>query len=444
MEEKNKKEKAPLVVVAILIVSLLVCIATLVLRLAGRVSERNSTETQEDKLVVQEMISVTPTEVPKDYILKEVDYEIVYKLHENAFLIWNNGDYGMVNRDGEYLVFSRYEYVEYYDEEWVTFGNSNGSCAVFDTKGNLLADYQFEQQVTVNDTRYWLYTCYLRGMKIEFFIGVEDDSCYGARYYNAENGKLIFEAIGTYEDIAVNSLPDETGTAVVIRCAVGENSIYMITKDGYTEKTVSVEDVEARDFYYSGYNNWIKESMSEGWFRTAVEERRAGMLEFHTDWREILYNIHTDEIVPLPERYQRTYADYYNMHKGQYYGISTLTEEEYYGEYPEVMYYAICQGSKVLTEEIYSWITFDETYILAGNEQFSHIFDYEGNLLAEYEQMGTAFVDGTLIVYDGSSAYLIDETLTKCTQTIAAEVEICQPGFVAFDGKNYLIYRQEE
>ncbi len=444
MQENNKRDTAPLVVAGILVVSIIVCLVLLAVRLADRAAGGNSTEAEKEDLPKQEAVSVTPTEVPKDYILEEVEFEIVYKLHEDAFLIWNNGDYGMVNREGKYLVYSRYEYVEYYDEEWVTFGNSNGSCAVFDTRGKLLYDYLFEQKVTLDGREYWMYTCYKRGMKMEFLVGVEDDSCYGARYYNAENGTLIFEAVGTYEDIAVSSLPDETGTAVVIRCSSEKNKLYKITKDGYTEETREESDVGARAFYYSNYNSWIKESMSEGWLRTSVEERHAGMLAYFTEWRDILYNIHTGEIVPFPERYQNTYADLYNLQKGLYYGISTLTEEEYYGEYPDIMYYAICHGSKVLSEEMYSWITFDETYILAGNELFSHIYDYQGNLLGEYKETGTAFVDGTLIVYDGNSAYLIDETLTRCTQDIVTGVDFCQPGFIASEGKRYLIYRQEE
>ena len=70
----------------------------------------------------------------------------------------------------------------------------------------------------------------------------------------------------------------------------------------------------------------------------------------------------------------------------------------------------------MLTEEIYTWIFFDENYILAGNDSVAHILDYEGNVKAEYADVGMGFRNGRLLVDDGWGVYLIEEeTLTACT-----------------------------
>ena len=168
--------------------------------------------------------------------------------------------------------------------------------------------------------------------------------------------------------------------------------------------------------------------MSEGWLRTDLMEYRGELLGYSTEWREVLYNIHTKEIVPLPEKYQR-YSKYYWKFHGLYYGITRLTEDEYYNGASSELYYAICCGSKILTEELYSWIEFGERYIIAGNGTFAHILDYEGTVLAEYVDVAGTFENGRTLVYDGTGVYCINEELEQCSDYIITGENIfyCQP-----------------
>ena len=151
----------------------------------------------------------------------------------------------------------------------------------------------------------------------------------------------------------------------------------------------------------------------------------------------------TGEVVFLPERYQNTYAAYYEGSKGLYYGISTLTESEYYGIYPEVMYYAICHGDKILSEEIYTWITFGENYILAGNESLGHVLDYEGKVLKEFANISSDYVGDKLILYSGVGVYLMDEELNIELDAILKTAYYLGPGYVWDGSRGYMIYQEE-
>ena len=473
--DKKKQNAGALIVAGFLAVMLIVCVVLLVVRLSGRIedgvetwqeqkqmeSEKEPTKPptvaptkaptvlpEETPTTVPEEPTETPTAVPtettgepeSEYNLKRISYEVVYKLSEDALLVWKFGNYGIVNGKGEPIVEIKYPYVEYYDEEWVTFSDDTTTAYVYDTKGNLLYTYTLWEDglFTENGIEYTRMTCYKRGLKTEMVIGTEDNEYYGVRYYNAETDELIFEAVGGYEDVAVSSLPDETGTAVVIQNGESEIIVNRITKDGYTTDSRWYFDVDIREFYYSDFIGWTQPAMSDGWlFTTLCEIKDADREEY--EWVQAVFNTNKFAIMPLPEEYQNTYADIYTLFKGDYYGVSTVTEEEYYGEYPETMYYAICYRNQKLTEEIYTWMTFEENYILAGNETTGHILDYNGKVLKEYVNIASDFMNGKLVVYDGKDVYLLDEALEVCSGPITSDISYCMPGGVWKGLTGYLI-----
>lgn len=469
MNEK-KHNAGPLIVAGVLVVLLIVCVVLLVVRVSGKIGDKVDTwqEQQEEKaptaaptrkpLATQtkepttaptEAPTATPTEAPlvedSDYTLKRVGYEVVCKLNDNAFLVWKNDGYGIADGSGTYVLRPQYPYVEYYDEEWVSFSTDENMGYVYDTAGNLLYtyDYWVEGFVSEEGIEYGVWTCYKRGMKIEVILALGDEEYYGARYYNAETGELIFEAVGDYSDIAQHSLPDETGTAVVVQNGDMEIIIHRITKDGVTTDSRWYFDVDVREFYYSDLTSWTSETLSEGWLLTTLGEKEHEWDE-ETNWVQSFYDVNKFVMMPLPDEYQNTYAHFYRKSKGRYFGISTLTEEQYYGEYPETMYYAICYNNQVLTEELYTWISFTEDYILAGNEQYAHILNYKGEVLKEYLDAASDFVNGKLVVYDANGVYLIDENLEACSGILMTSADYCMPGFVWKGFNGYVILDNTE
>lgn len=500
MEEKKKSNKGPLLVAATLGVLLVVCVVLLVVRLTGRVEdyatakqeqkqqeqqreeekkkqqkeaeqeeekkkeaakEMEEQQTEEEQETAKEKpgkldakatatpepVKETPaTEKNMDdrYTLKKVPYTILIMLHDNAFIVWDNDKYGLVDGKGDYLLRPAYPYVEYYDEEWVTFSDSNDVCYVYDTKGTLLFTYDLWQSgfTSEDGIAYSVWTCYKKGMKTELIIADGDEEYYGVRYYNAETGNLIYEAVGGYEDIAVGSIPDENGMAAVIKNAPCEILIYRVTKDGYEEDSYYYFDVDTRNFYWSDLIDWRDNTMSEGWLRTTLEETTDGMLETETEWYECLFDVVKGVRSYLPEKYQNTYADFYGDAKGEYYGIATLTEEQYYDGTTDTVYYAVCRGGSVLTEEIYTWMSFEENYIIAGDDSensFAHILDYKGNVLREFKDAANNFWKGKLVVDTGEGVYLLDENLEICSDCLAEEVDFCQTGFLWKDRAGYMI-----
>lgn len=469
--DKKKQNAAPILVAAALLIALIVCVVLLAVRVSGRIeegveswqeqrqeeAEKEPTKKPTKAPTVTPMVTpaveaepteeakITPTEalvVESDYTLKRVNYEVVLKLNDNALLIWKNDNYSVVNAEGIPVMDTRYPYVEYYDDEWITFSDDTNKAYVYDTKGNLLYTYDLwvEGLFTEDGIEYAVWTCYKKGLKTELIRGISDNDYYGVRYYNAETDQLIFEAVGYYGDIAVSSIPDETGMAVVIQNGESEIIVHRVTKDGYTTDARWYFDVEVRDFYYSEYKSWLQETMSEGWLLVTLGEGERDQEEY-SDIVQALFDVNKFVIMPLPEEYQNTYADVYSKSKGDYYAISTLTEEEYYGEYPETMKYAICYRNQKLTEEIYTWTTFEEDYILAGNraEGFGHILDYNGTIVKEYADIASGFMNGKLVVYDGKDVYLLDKNLEVCSGPVTSNINYCMPGFVWKGLSGYMI-----
>ena len=462
MKEK-KQEKGPLIVAAVLVGILIFSVIMLLIQLSKRV-ESGMEAWKEQKVAEEERKEPTktptkaptsaptnvptkapistPTEAPAEegYVLKRVSYEVVDKITEDTFLIWKNDGYGVINAEGTYLIEPQYPYVEYYDEEWISFSDDYNIGYVHDQTGELLYTYDYYVSGLVSETGslYDVFTCYQKGMKIETILGNGEESYYGARYYNAETGALIFEAVGSHEEIAMHAFPDETGMAVVVQDGESEIIINRITKDGVTTDSRWYFDVAERGFYYSDYANWTRQTLSEGWLVTTLGEKAEAGAEEVT-WVQALYDVNNFVLMPLPEQYQDAYAHIYREMKGKYYGIATLTYEEYIGELPETMNYAVCYGNQVLTEELYSWISFEENYILAGSTSGAHILNYEGEVIKEFEDMAPRFVNGTLVVCDDQGVYLLDENLEPCSGILATNVNYCMPNFVWKGLSGYLI-----
>jgi len=367
------------------------------------------------------------------YTLKPVPFVVYEKLGENAFLVVEDNLAGVVNRQGEYVVQPLFTYMNYFDGEWISFQDEYNMGYVYDLEGNELFTFNgSDTQISEDGIIYTVWTSYQKGIKTELLTGKNLADYNGIRYYNAQTGELIFEAHNHKVTLASASLPDENGMAVVVIDGDDETEVYHITKNGY--ETETFKKVDGRQFFYTAYLNRAINLMSDGWLKCRIEGEKK---------EEVLFNVMTGDVVSLPEKYQNTYALYYEKSKGLYYGISTLTEQEYYGKLPETVRYAVCHGDKVLTEEIYTWITFEENYVLAGNETLSHILDYDGTVLNEFADMSTAFVDGKLFVYSGIGVYAMDGERNIDENSLMRNCYYLAPGFV-FDGTQGYMIQQEE
>lgn len=397
-----------------------------------------------------------PTDVPvklveTEYEITEFKYE-VYRYLGDVYIIRNGKYFGMADTQGNILVEPGYEQWVYEDQDWVSFEDSGLVTHVFDrSTGKELYTYNYYAgtMTTESGQQFDRTVFYRQGMRIEFDSN-KPDFYYGIHYYNAETGALIFELTDemclTEEnpkpDFQIATMPDATGTAVVIGGSGFYNTMYQITKDGYTEETYREEFLERRFFYFSDHSVWNRTNLYDGWLITTICEERGDLLDYTVEWMDILYNVHTKERLILPDDYQEWRGEFYQHSAGVYYGISGESSYDKAMGETEYLYYAICRGNEVLTPELYQWIRFDETYIIAGNNSFSHVLDYDGNVLAEYKDVAYPFVDGKTLVCDDTGVFYIDETLSRCSDYLMTGVDYCHPGFVCKGDKCYLIHQK--
>lgn len=421
-------------------VVIVIAVALAAVKFSGEMGDFNREKQKSTEEVVEK----------NGYTLQPVEFTIVRKLNEDAFLVVKDGLAGMVNGKGEYLVEPVFTYTNYFDGEWISFQDEYNMGYVYDTKGKQLFTFNGTQtEITEDGIIYNIWTSYQKGIKTELIIGKEDTGYYGVRYYNAENGELICEFYSNKDWLDATAFPDKNGVAVAVIDEEAATTVYRITKDGYETETFDDTKGVSRRLYYTDYLHWAYNLLNDGWLKCGVSENKNGEEPSQGGIREALYNINTGETVYLPEKYQNTYAVYYdyevpdNGSKGLYYGISTLTESEYYGKYPEEMKYAICCGNEILSEEIYTWMTFSDNYILAGNETLGHVLDYEGKVLKEFADISSDFVDGKLIVYSGVGVYMMDEKLDIDLDAIMKDAYYLGPGFV-WDGTHGYMILQEE
>lgn len=397
-------------------------------------------------------VSPTPSPVPVDMV--NASYEVVRREYEakrylgKGYFICKNGCYGLADSEGNIIIEPVYPKVTYQDDEQVCFDDAEGVAHVFDYTGRELYSYIYIQgeMTTELGQTFERAVYYRKGMKIEYDYN-DAEGYYGIHYYNAETGELIFELtdemldVNEYplRDFQTATLPDESGMAVVIAGDGFGNIAYKVTKDGYTEETYRENAVERRQFYFTEHEVWNNTTLINGWMLTTVYEERGDLLDYAQEWSQVLYNVDTKQCVALPEEYQNIEAKHYQHSQGYFYGISGESFHDYNDGKTDYLYYAICRGNEKLTEEIYQWIYFDTKYIIAGNHSFSHILDYEGNVLAEYHDVAYPFVDGKTVVCDDTGAFYIDENLRKCTDYVMKNVDYCQPDFVCKNGKFYWI-----
>lgn len=400
----------------------------------------------------KEAVVPQPTEVPVKMMeetceLVEIGVDVCRYLEE-IYIIMNGDCYGMADLNGNILVEPDYNELVYYDGDWVCFENAEKKTHVYDHQGNLLYEYVCEAEPgTLEDgTVFYREICYRQGMKIMFDYN-EAEEYYGIHYYNAESDELIFELTtrtsilegNPYANLQVASMPDETGTAVVIAGDGCSNAIYKITRDGYTEETYTEPFVERRYFRYSLHDVWNRANLVDGWLITTIVEHRGELLDYSKERSNILYNIHTKERITMPEAYQDWCGEVYRNSAGIYYGISGESFDAYKNGVTDNVYYAVCRGNEMLTEELYQWIDFGEKYIIAGNNSFSHILDYEGKVLAEYLDVAFPFADGKTLVCDEKGAFYIDEELQRCSDYVLEDVDYCYPDFIRKGDSFYLI-----
>ncbi|MBP3610909.1 MAG: hypothetical protein J6J42_11310 [Lachnospiraceae bacterium] len=464
MREEKKQERAPLFVAGVLALALVICLVLLAGSLLKRGWEHaeDNEELQVSSMAGYEMEKEqTSEEVPEetqkpggntpgvleddtDCVITEMEAEVFRYLGE-VYVARKNGYYGLTDLEGNWLTEPEFDKFVYYDQDWVSFEDATGITHVFDRSGKQLYEYACEGglMTTENGRQFYRQVFYRQGMRIELDYN-KAENYYGVHYYNAETRKLIFELTkdmaGAKEmELYITSLPDASGTAVVIAGDGCINIRYLVTKEGYTEEEYVEAYVERRYFDFSNHAVWNRTNLINGWLVAEIMELRGELLDYSEEYTEVVYNIHTKEQVPLPEEYQHCYGMLYQYSEGLYYGISGESYQDYKNGLTEQIYYAVCHGSKKLTEEIYLWINFGENYIIAGNHSFSHILDYEGNILAEYQDISFPFVDGKTLVCDEKGAFFIDETLQPCSGYVMKEVDYCHPGYIRKGSRNYLI-----
>lgn len=442
MEENKKKDRAPLVVVVLLLVALAICLFLLLSGIPDRRKEQPESTTEAETEITE-----NPADSVYDAVVvtTEAEFNVYRYLDGDVYIVQKDGYYGMTDMDGNWLVKPEYDKFVYFDRDWVSFENSGAVTHVYDRQGNLLYEYVCEEgtKTTEKGQSFYRAVFYRQGMKVVFDYN-ETDNYYGIHYYNAATNELIFEltdemAADNRPDLLITSMPDDSGTAVVIAGNGFRNTRYLINKDGYTEEECPEENVERRFLTYSVHTVWNRTNLINGWLLATMTEERGEILSYSEEWTDVLYNIHTKGIVPLPEEYQNWYGSFYQYSNGLYYGMSGESYYDYEEGETDYIYYAICYGSRMLSEEIYQWINFGENYIIAGNNSFSHILDYKGNVLAEYRDVAYPFVDGRTLVCDETGAFYIDENLQRCSDYVMEDVDYCHPGYIRKNGKNYLV-----
>lgn len=437
MKEKRQGERGAIIFVVILLVALVVCVVLLAGGMKDGVEQivRKSGKSREVTALTGETIEI-----------KKVDFCIQKAFDDDVFHVeGKDGKRGLVDSNGNWLVEPEYEYLTGKCCHWYSFYNKNGDekCYVFDKDGTLLYEYNnfIYSQKTKDGIEYYTWVGYRAGMRIEMDFPENADNYYAVRFYNAETKELIFENSGTRRQTGVTFMPNADGIATVIVGYSYQTTIYRITKDGYEAETFEETDVATRVYLPTWYEYEDQAELKDNIAKLYIKEYRGELFDYSEDSREVLFNIDTKEIMPLPEKYQN-YAMLYERDKGTYYGIAR-TEEPFYDMEIKPAYYAICDGSRILSEEIYRWIDFGEKYIIAGTDYFVHILDYEGNVLAEYEDVGAPFVDGKTLVCDGVGVFFIDENLNRCSEYLAKNVDYCYPRSYRKGNQEYLVIWNE-
>lgn len=347
-----------------------------------------------------------------------------------------DGKFGMVTLEGAVLVPFSYDRLSFMDQTgWVEFQKGE-RYDVYDSAGTMLYSYQDKKESgleTEDGIRYRTTVAYMSGMKIKTYVPEDiGEDFYGVEYYSLKTGELLYRAVGDSAEAGIFTFPDETGRAVAIQGDWEESTdIYYITKDGCTRQTLEPpEELVGRLFYFPGDYTWADISLSHGWLKVMVYDNEAGKLMNNYDSYLAFLNVDTMELVRFPEEYQ----GYFWIYDEGYGNLMAIQE----GEAKEGTY-AVCRGNEKLTEEKYYWAEFNEQYVVAGAEEVE-ILDTAGTVLAKYPDAGGLFLNGKMLVYDGSGVYFINEELEQCSDyIIEGQVDGCFPQGIVVDGWYYLV-----
>lgn len=464
-EKKRKTKRAEVVVIGLLACVFLFVFLVLgaalleVVRIAGEKLENWIAE-QEIEKSIEMMISqgrdAFLVEVPMDTCLEEklseiegiktmteglgTAYDNAWALtnHSNACIVKKDGKWGMVSVTGEILVPLIYERYSYSDNTgWVEF-EKEGRFYVYDERGQEVKVYESKTDSRMKSEEGYLHRlaiAYMSGMRIAVITPENpEDDYYGVQYYDAACVHELYRALGNSEQAGLFAFPDETGRAVAIQGDGVTNTIYYITADGCESRVMDLpKGITGRWFTFPGAYNWANISLSNGWLKVNVRDEIPGISQNNYENYVAFFNVDTLELVPFPEEYQSAFS-IYDMGYGDTAAVGAYKEKEEYRRY------AICKGSKKLTEEIYSWVEFGENYMTVGHDEGVDILNYEGEVLATYRDAGGQFVNGKMPVQDENGVFFIDENLQACSDYIVQGVaDGCFSRGVIIDGKYYLL-----
>ncbi|MBO5352905.1 MAG: hypothetical protein J6A77_06365 [Lachnospiraceae bacterium] len=348
-----------------------------------------------------------------------------------------DGKFGMVALDGSVLVPFAYDRLSFMDQTgWVELQKED-RYDVFDSTGTMLYSYKNKKEsglVTETGIRYRTTVAYMSGMKIKTF-NPEDSSVdfYGVEYYSLETGELLYRAVGDSAEAGVFTFPDETGRAVAIQGDWETSTdIYYITKDGCTRQALEPpEELVGRLFYFPGDYTWADIALSHGWLKVLVYDNMAGKLMNNYESYLAFLNVDTMEVVRFPEQYQG-YFWIYDEGYGDWMAIQAGKKED--------EFYAVCRGEEKLSGEKYVWVEFNEEYVVAGTEDEVEVLDEDGVSVARFPDAGGRFLNGKMLVYDGSGVYFVNEELEQCSDyIIEGRIDGCFPQGIVVDGWYYLV-----
>lgn len=356
----------------------------------------------------------------------------------NTCIVKKDGKWGMVSVTGEVLVPLIYERYSYSDSTgWVEF-EKDGLFHVFSEQGHEVKVYDSKTGSRMkSEEGYWyrLAIAYMSGMRVAVITPENpEDDYYGVQFYDVACEHELYRTLGSSDQAGLFTFPDETGRAVAIRGDGVNNTMYYITEDGCESQVMGLpKGITRRKFCFLGDYTLADISLSNGWVKVYVCDEMLRLAREEYENYAAFLNVDTLELVPFPEEYQGSIS-IYNMGYGDVMAVGAYKEEEKYRRY------AICKGSKRLTEEIYSWVEFGEDYITAGQEDGVDILNYEGEVLATYQDASGHFVNGRMLVYDGTGVIFIDENLQACSEYIVkGVVDGCFSRGVIVDEKYYLL-----
>lgn len=367
-------------------------------------------------------------------------YDAVYLIspESTGFIAKKDGKWGLISETGEPLTafkFNRFSFMD--NTGWVEL-EKDGVFYVYDDRGTQVAEYTNKLNFRMESEEAYLYRtakAYMSDMVITTTIPeILEDDYYGVTYYSKKTGKLLYKAVGGTKEVGLFTFPDETGRAVAIQGDGWTNTIYYITAQGCESRVMELpEGVNGRWFYFPGDYTWADICLSNGWLKVYVYDAVPGFLIDEYVGYMAYLNVDTLELVKFPEEYQGLFT-IYDMGYGDTVALRVYNEDvEYYQ-------YAICKGDKKLTEEIYYWVAFGETYMTAGQDYGVDILNYDGEVLATYPDVSGYFINGKMLVWDGTGVYFIDETLEACSDyVVQGDIDGCFSGGVIIDDKYYLL-----